>query len=88
MTQDEIIDRGEVLKMAKQAGLAIWHKDLKKWQLEYGVEAFAKLVDAKATAKEREACAKVCDVIIVGDEYATALVNSYADKIRSRGEIK
>ena len=27
----------------------------------FDLEAFAKLVDAKATAKEREACAKVCD---------------------------
>ena len=35
---------------------------------------------------EREACAKVCDVEIVGDEYATALINSYADTIRARGE--
>jgi len=25
-------------------------------------------------------------VVIVGDEYATALINSYADKIRARGQ--
>ena len=36
-------------------------------------------------AAEREACAKVCDVAIFGDEYSTALVNSYADAIRARG---
>jgi hypothetical protein len=33
-----------------------------------------------------EMCAKVCDVTIVGDEYATALVNSYADAIRAKGQ--
>ena len=37
-------------------------------------------------AAEREACAKVCDVVIPGDEYSTALINSYADDIRARGE--
>ena len=35
---------------------------------------------------EREACAKVCDVTITGDEYLTAVINSYADSIRARGQ--
>ena len=39
-----------------------------------------------AVKAEREACAKVCDVVIPGDEYSTALINSYADDIRARGE--
>jgi len=47
----------EIIEMARQAGLD-WHKG---WTLEDGepnrFEAFAKLV----AAKEREACAKVCD---------------------------
>lgn len=33
-----------------------------------------------------EVCAKVCDVVIPNDEYATALINSYADAIRSKGQ--
>ena len=41
MTQDEIIE------MARETLLASWHKDLKKWQIEQGVEAFAKLVEDK-----------------------------------------
>ena len=77
MTQDEIIE------MAKQVGLATWHKDLKKWQLEYGVEAFAKLVDAKATAREREACARVCEQEFSKHGWAQACIASSA--IRKRG---
>jgi len=51
MTQDEIIE------MARETLLASWHKDLKKWQIEQGVEAFAKLV----AEREREACAMVAE---------------------------
>jgi len=49
MTQDEIIE------MAKEAGLSnpLWIEN------DYEIiETFASLVEAKATAKEREACAK------------------------------
>jgi hypothetical protein len=58
MTQD-------IIEMARQAGF-----HLNMWQLSLGceangtldeLEAFAKLVEAKASAKEREACATVCD---------------------------
>lgn len=56
VSQDEIIDKDEVLNMAEQAGFTpvetSWHFST--------IEAFAKLVDAKATAKEREACKKEC----------------------------
>ena len=50
MTQDEII------AMAKQVGFPIQHPD---WQK--AVEEFAALIEAKSAAKEREACAKLCD---------------------------
>ena len=61
MTQDEIIE------MAIEARLAfdseeypdIWQTYMNVGKQE--IEAFAKLVAAKATAVEREACAKVCD---------------------------
>jgi hypothetical protein len=54
MTQDEIID------MAIQAGAS---PDENKIWLMYAeeIETFAKLVAAKATAVEREACANVCE---------------------------
>ena len=65
----------EIIRMAREAGPDWWLNTTM-------LERFASLV----AAHEREACAKVCDVEIVGDEYATALINSYADTIRARGE--
>ena len=68
MTQDEIIE------MAREAGFEIdccsleWHKR---------ITAFAKLV----AAKEREACAKVCDEFNFGQ---AAMMIQRA--IRARGE--
>ena len=53
MTQDEIIEMARPYEWLGAEGWTFNHY----WQLE----AFAKLVDAKATAKEREACAKVCE---------------------------
>ena len=83
MTQDEIIE------MARQTLLASWHKDLKKWQIEQGVEAFAKLV----AAKEREACARFSQTLpnpykhcqISSHAYDMAIVD-YSKAIRARGE--
>jgi len=49
----------EVIAMAREAGIASWHVDLKKWVYEQGLERFAELV----AAKEREACARVCENI-------------------------
>ena len=40
----------------------------------------------QAVLREREACAKLCDVTFEGDECLTAVINSYADDIRARGE--
>jgi hypothetical protein len=71
MTQDEIIE------MAKEAGLSnpLWIEN------DYEIiETFASLVEAKATAKEREACAKVAEhkFGVIGSTIAIA--------IRARGE--
>jgi hypothetical protein len=84
MTQDEIIE------MARQAGF-LEHEDKFYTNHEYGdckleLEAFAKL----ATAKEREACAKVCDYEAnddTQDEWQACNCCSYlAAAIRARGE--
>jgi len=83
MTQDEIIE------MAREAGLI---HILDEHAHEYGsgtfentpypeLEAFANLVAAKAEAKEREACAKVCDEFCYG---STKVLVERA--IRARGE--
>ena len=83
MTQDE------VLNLAREAGLI---HILDEHAHEYGsgtfentpypeLEAFANLVAAKAEAKEREACAKVCDEFCYG---STKVLVERA--IRARGE--
>ena len=65
-----------LLMMTKTAyGLyAFTHKDL---------ERFASLV----AAAEREACAKVCDVLAVHPEYASDITKVAAQAIRARGEV-
>ena len=47
----------DIMRMAREAGIAVWHKDLKRWVVEPGLERFAALV----RADEREACARVCE---------------------------
>ena len=55
MTQDEIIE------MAKQAGFVVTYVGDPIGTNCAMIEAFAKLVDARATARERERLAKVFD---------------------------
>ena len=49
--------RDQIIAWAREAMLAVWHKDLQRWTIDPSVERFAQLV-AEA---EREACAKVCE---------------------------
>jgi len=72
MTQNEIIE------MARQAGLwpAVTDIFLKE------LEAFAKLV----AQHEREACAKVCDVLAYHPEFASDATKLAAMAIRARGQ--
>jgi len=71
MTKDEIIE------MAVQAGMA---KEIAEVNIDI-VEAFAKLV----AAKEREACAKVCEVFEWGNR-ETYAAEQCAKAIRARGQ--
>ena len=73
MTQEEIID------MAIQAGAS---PDENKIWLMYAeeIETFAKLV----AAKEREACAKVCEEAGTVEQWDG--LSEAADRIRARGE--
>ena len=54
MTQDEIIE------MARDSGMELYGLGKNRARFVYHLEAFAKLV----VAKEREACAKVCDFFL------------------------
>lgn len=75
MTQDEIIE------MAQECGLVGMRPHLDGIYIE-SLLAFAKLV-AEA---EREACAKVCDVLAVHPEYASEVTKLAAMAIRARGQ--
>ena len=82
MTQDEIIE------MAREAGF----EDFVRWSERYPHEvqrwiermtAFTKLV----AAKEREACAKVCESInSLEDYYGERTELACAESIRARGQ--
>jgi len=89
MTQDEIIE------MARQASFTE-NSGFKECFVcnPLSLEAFAKLVDAKATAREREACAKVCDEYAIthgmkGDDNNKAqgwMMMQCGAAIRARGQ--
>jgi hypothetical protein len=86
MTQDEIIE------MARQVrfGTTLTHDGeighfINGSNYLEELEAFAKLVATKAEAKEREACAQVCDDIHDKHE-AKDVFSSYAEAIRARGQ--
>ena len=81
MTQDEIIE------MAIQAELNLYVHDLAEKRYIEVIETFYKLV----AAKEREACAKVCETLwdTAGNGMATedaAYGNECATAIRARGQ--
>jgi hypothetical protein len=75
MTQDEIIE------MAQQCGLIGMRPHLDGIYSE-ALEAFAKLV----AAKEREACAKVCEEYETDNDITATWLNIIADAIRARGQ--
>ena len=75
MTQQEIIE------LARRAGVEDSNEYDHLVCTEVELVAFAKLV----AAKEREACAKVCDVLAVHPEYASSITKLAAQAIRNRG---
>jgi Tat protein secretion system quality control protein TatD with DNase activity len=71
--------RDDIIKMAREAGfnpVSYMGANLESF------ERFAALV----AAAEREACAKVCDVLAVHPEYASDITKVAAQAIRARGE--
>jgi hypothetical protein len=78
MTQDEIIEMAREVGMEQDGDM--WFSNLYKTDMDVHIshlEAFAKLV----SAKEREACAKICDEFCYG---STKILIERA--IRARGE--
>jgi predicted Zn-dependent protease len=75
--------RDDIIKMAREAGFDPHDmSDDFTCNLE-DIERFASLV----AAAEREACAKVCDVLAVHPEYASDITKVAAQAIRARGEV-
>lgn len=76
--------REDIIKMAKEAGLLRtgdgWTEPHRWGAAE--IERFAALV----IAAEREACARVCDVLSVHPKYASDITKLAAQAIRARGE--
>jgi hypothetical protein len=74
MTQDEIIE------MAEKAGIIFGYP-----AYQDRIEIFAKLVEERTAAKEREACAKECEhtALRMGSEW---MAQHCAEAIRARGE--
>ena len=71
--------RDDIIKMAREAGfnpVSYMGANLESF------ERFAALV----ADHEREACAKVCDVLAVHPEYASDITKVAAQAIRARGE--
>jgi hypothetical protein len=92
------MNREQIIQMAREAG---WSGIYTQWREPDGsadwtpvkesltvpvtmeqIERFAELV----AAAEREACAKVCDVLAVHPEYASDITKVAAQAIRARGE--
>ena len=76
------MDREDIIRMAREAGF----RDTTTPVVAVGVsweqvQRFAALV----AAAEREACAKVCDVLAVHPEYASDITKVAAQAIRARG---
>ena len=77
------MDREQIIRMAREAGFRVdWqHADVAEIKAKR-YEYFAALV----AAHEREAGAKVCDVLAVHPEYASDLTKGAAQAIRARGK--
>jgi len=75
--------RDDIIKMAREAGLLRtgdgWTEPHRWGAAE--IERFAALV----IAAEREACARVCDVLSVHPKYASDITKLAAQAIRARG---
>jgi hypothetical protein len=92
MTYEKVEARGEQWdELAIQEGIRKpWETLLMMTKTAYGLYAFThKDLEQFATlvaADEREACAKVCDVLAVHPEYASDITKVAAQAIRARGE--
>jgi hypothetical protein len=76
------MNREDIIRMARDVGLPHWYEE-DTLVNESRVIKFAQLV----AAKEREACAKVCDDIDKSHWGCEAKASWCSDAIRARGEV-
>ena len=74
--------RTEILRMAREAGATVSSFHGRFVMYPDDIERFAALV----ASAEREACAKVCDVLAVHPEYASDITKVAAQAIRARSK--
>ena len=72
--------RDEIILMADASGISYYGMGKDRDKFLHYLEAFAALV----AKHEREACAKVCDVLSVHPEYASDITKLAALAIRAR----
>lgn len=69
------MSRDEIIRLARDAGIARWHKDLKRWVFEPGLERFATFV----AAAERESIMDEWQMCVQSDlENGVKLLNERA----------
>lgn len=89
MTQDEVIEMARQAWISDKEAQLITEFDEAYISCTYATDllAFAKLVEAKATEREREACAKLCDDYDVAEDVNTCdTAEGIAIAIRARGQ--
>jgi hypothetical protein len=74
------MNREDIIRMAQEA-ISLKMEDHVWTMSTTHLERFAALV----AAAEREACAKVCDVLAVHPKYASDITKLAAQEIRARG---
>ena len=79
------MDREEIIRMAREAGVSIRAHYDETGSTPQELECFFQAAYAAGAAVEREACAKVCDVLAVHPEYASDITKVAAQAIRARG---
>jgi hypothetical protein len=79
------MNKEEIIKLAQEAGLIRAGENYTE-PARWGISEITDFY-SRAAAAEREACAKVCDVLAVHPEYASDITKVAAQAIRARGEV-
>ena len=76
------MNKEEIIKLAQEAGLIRAGENYTE-PARWGISEITDFY-SRAAAAEREACAKVCDVLAVHPEYASDITKVAAQAIRAR----